>query len=156
MGVRLEEVAVEGLADAEQQLGVDGRLVVYALQGARSDTDSVGKPLVGVALAAEFIADKVAYVYLHIATCLVRRRPACKGSGFAGGTPAYHNVGYRFLEHLPTTTDKKGRRAISSPNCGRGIPLQGKTQILACQRASAFVALVALYESSTFQLGRNK
>lgn len=57
LGVRLEEVAVEGLADAEQQLGVDGRLVVYALQGARSDTDLVGKPFVGVALATEFVSD---------------------------------------------------------------------------------------------------
>lgn len=107
LGIRLEEVNVESLADAEEQLGVDGGFIVNALQGARTDTNSVGKPLVGVALAAEFIADKVAYVYLHIATCLVRRRPACKGSGFAGGTPAYHNVGYRFLEHFPTTTEKK-------------------------------------------------
>lgn len=69
LGVGLEEVGEEGLADAEQQLGVDGRLVVNALQGTRTDTDTVGEPLVGVTLSTEFVADKVAYVYLHIAIC---------------------------------------------------------------------------------------
>lgn len=69
MRIREKEVAVEGLADAEQQLGVDGRLVVYALQGARGDSDLVGEPFVGVTLSTEFVADKVAYVYLHIAIC---------------------------------------------------------------------------------------
>lgn len=65
LGVGLEEVYVKGLADAEEQLGVDRRLVVYALQSARGDTDTVGKPFVGMALVAQFVADKVAYVYLH-------------------------------------------------------------------------------------------
>ena len=31
--------------------------------------DTVGEPLVGVTLTAELVADKVAYVYLHIAIC---------------------------------------------------------------------------------------
>ena len=75
LGVGLEKVGVEGLADAEEQLRVDGRLVVDALQGARTDTDVVGKPLVGVALAAELVADKVAYVYLHSACCLCSLLP---------------------------------------------------------------------------------
>ena len=37
-------------------------------------------------------------------------------------------LGYRFPICIPTTTDKKRRRAISSPDCGRGIPLKGKTK----------------------------
>lgn len=63
--IREKEVDVEGQADAEEKLGIDGRLIVYALQSARSDTDAVGKPFVGVALAAQLVADKVAYMYLH-------------------------------------------------------------------------------------------
>lgn len=61
---------MEGLADAEEQVGVNGGFVIDALQGARGDTDAVGKPLVGAALAAQFVADKVAYVYLHSGCCL--------------------------------------------------------------------------------------
>lgn len=141
MGIREKEVGVESLADAQEHVGVDGGLVVETLQGARGDSDLVGEPFVGVTLSTEFVADKVAYVYLHIATCLVRRRPACKGSGFAGGTPAYHNVGYRFLEQIPSTTDKKEGEQSRLPVCGRGIPLKGKTKILAYRRASAFVIL---------------
>lgn len=69
LGVRLEEVAVEGLADAQEQLGIDGGLVEEALQGAWTDADALGEPFVGVALMTQFVADKVAYVYLHIAIC---------------------------------------------------------------------------------------
>ena len=65
LGIRQKEVGVEGLADAEEQVGVDGGPVIEALQGARGDTDVVGKPFIGVALAAQLVADKVAYVYLH-------------------------------------------------------------------------------------------
>lgn len=72
LGVGLEKVGVESPADAEEQLGVDGGLVVETLQGARGDSDAVGKPLVGVALATQLVSDKVAYVYLHVAICFLR------------------------------------------------------------------------------------
>ncbi len=72
--IRGKEIGVKGLADAEEQVGVDGGLVVDALKGARTDTDLVGKPFVGVALAAQLVADKVAYVYLHVAICFLRTR----------------------------------------------------------------------------------
>ena len=49
--VRLKEIGAESLADAEEQLCVDRGFVVDALQGAWGDTNAVGKPLVGVALA---------------------------------------------------------------------------------------------------------
>lgn len=73
LGIRQKEVGVEGLADAEEEMGVNGGFVVNTLQSARSDTDAVSKPFVGMALAAEFVADKVAYVYLHIAICFCGR-----------------------------------------------------------------------------------
>ena len=64
-------------------------------------------------------------------------------------------LGYRI--HINSDDHRqKRRRAISSPNCGRGIPLKGKTKMLAYQRTFAFVVLGALNESSTFQSGRNK
>ena len=74
MGIREKEVGVESLADAQEQLGIDGGLVEEALQGAWTDADALGEPFVGVALAAQLVADKVAYVYLHVAICFLRTR----------------------------------------------------------------------------------
>lgn len=130
LGVRLEEVGVEGLADAEEQLGVDGGLVVEALQGARADADALGKPFVGMALAAQFVANKVAYVYLHIAIC-------CYADGdVRGPRPATDS-----LSNFQRPQTKKEGEQSRLPVCGRGLPLKGKTKILACQRALAFVIL---------------
>jgi hypothetical protein len=68
--VGLEEVCVKGFADVEQQLGVEGGFVEDALHRAGGDVDLLGEPLVGVALAAQLIADDVADVYLHSGCCL--------------------------------------------------------------------------------------
>ena len=128
----LKNVYSKYFADAEQLLGVDGGFVVQPLEGAAVDVQLVGEPSVGVALTAEFVADKVAYVYLHIAICFF---------GFAGvhgGTPL-RLACYRFLIYIPTTADKKRRRAISSPACGRRKYLLRIDKMLACRRAFAFV-----------------
>ena len=66
MGIREKEVGAEGLADAEEQLGVDGGLVVEALQGARADADALGKPFVGMALSSQFFTNKRTYMYCHV------------------------------------------------------------------------------------------
>ncbi len=102
-------------------MGIDGGLVVDALQGTCGYANALGQPLVIMALAAKFIADKVTYVYLH-------RGAICAAC-------------YRFLEYHSNDRRQKGRRVISSPNCGRGIPLKGKTKILADWRAFATVIL---------------
>lgn len=70
LGVVGEKVFVEYFADAQQEVGVDGRLVEEALHGAALYAQLVGEPLVGVARAAQFVADEVAYVYLHSGCCL--------------------------------------------------------------------------------------
>lgn len=64
VGVVAEQVDAEGAADGEELLGVDAGFVEEFLEGARGDADAVGEPLVGVALAAQLVADKVAYMYL--------------------------------------------------------------------------------------------
>ena len=119
--VGLEEVCVKGFADVEQQLGVEGGFVEDALHRAGGDGDLLGEPLVGVALAAQLIADDVADVYLHSGCCLGDVLPI----------PCIHSDDHR----------QKRRRAISSPNCGRGIPLKGKTKTLAHRQAFLFVIL---------------
>ena len=96
----MEKIFVKNFADAQQLLRVDGRFVVQALQSAPVDMQLLGEPSVCAVLAAQFIADKIAYVYLHSFTICA--------------------LGYRFLVCFSTTTKKKGER-ISSPNCGRGI-----------------------------------
>lgn len=60
-----EQVDAEGTADGEELLRVDGGLVEEFLERARCDADAVGEPLVGVARAAQLVADKVANVNLH-------------------------------------------------------------------------------------------
>ena len=65
-----KEVFPKYSANAEELLRVDGRLVVQTLKSASVNVELVGEPLVGVPLAAEFAADKVAYVYLHSGCCL--------------------------------------------------------------------------------------
>ena len=117
----MEKVGAEGLADAEQLLCVNGGLVVDALQGARADADTVGKPLVIMALPPQFLADKMSYMYLHGDCYLCNMLPA----------PWILSDDHR----------QKRRRAISSPNCGRGIPLKGKTKTLAYRQAFLFVIL---------------
>lgn len=121
MGIGVEEVGAEGLTDTEEQLGVNRRLVVDALQGTWGNTNALGEPFIGVALAAKFIADEIAYVYLH-------RGAICAAC-------------YRFLEYHSNDRRQKGRRAISSPSLRSWITSPRKDQILACQRASAFVSL---------------
>ena len=49
----------------QQVLCIYGRFVEEFLQGAWRNAYLLGQPSVGVALAAELVADKVAYVYLH-------------------------------------------------------------------------------------------
>lgn len=99
LGVVGEKVFVEYFAYAQQEVGVDGRLVEEALHGAALYAQLVGEPLVGVARAAQFVADEVAYVYLHSGCCL--------------------RVGYRSPYLLSDDHRQKRRRAISSPMCGR-------------------------------------
>lgn len=77
VGVVAEQVDAEGAADGEELLGVNAGFVEEFLEGARGDADAVGEPLVGVALAAQLVADKVSYVYLHVAVCFCRRQAAC-------------------------------------------------------------------------------
>ena len=60
-----EKVGAEGKADTEQQLGIDGGAVVDALQRAGRNTDAVGQPFIVVALPPHFLANQVAYMYLH-------------------------------------------------------------------------------------------
>lgn len=69
-GIALKQVYSKYFADAEQLLGVNGGLNVKPLEGAAVDVQLVGEPLVGVVLATQFVADKVAYVYLHSGCCL--------------------------------------------------------------------------------------
>ena len=88
MGIREKEVGVESWVDAQEQLGIDGGLVEEALQGAWTDADALGEPFVGVALMTQFVANKVAYVYLHSGCCLCAWLP----------NPHIKN---------PTTADKK-------------------------------------------------
>ena len=87
LGIAGEKVDAESTADEEELLGVDGSLVEQLLKGARGDVDLVGEPLVGVARAAQLVADDVAYVYLHSGCCCA--------------------LGYRIPCYTPTTTDKK-------------------------------------------------
>lgn len=65
LGIAGEKVDPKGTADNKELLGVDGGFVEEFLEGAGGDVDLVGEPLVGVARAAEFVADDVADVYLH-------------------------------------------------------------------------------------------
>ncbi len=86
--VHAKEVCMKCIADTEEQLGVNGGLVVDALEGAGRGADLLGEPLIGITLAAELVAEKVAYVYLHDTIC-------------------FYHVGYRFFIYTPTTADKK-------------------------------------------------
>lgn len=54
--VGLEQVGVECRADERQLVGVDGLFVEDFLKGARRDTDLLGEPGVGVALATQLFA----------------------------------------------------------------------------------------------------
>ena len=65
VGVETEEVGVENGADGDELLCVDGLLVEDFLQGTWGDADLLGKPGVGLALAAKFIADGGSDMYLH-------------------------------------------------------------------------------------------
>ena len=116
LGVAGEKVDSKGTADGEELPGVDGGLVEYLLKGARGDADLVCEPLVGVARAAEFVADKVAYVYLHSGCCCA--------------------LGYRIPIYAPTTTNKK--KASNLVSCLRSwkLPLR-IDKMLACRRAFA-------------------
>ena len=48
---------MKSLANVEEQLGVKGGFVEDALYRARGDVDLLSEPLVGVALAAQLVAD---------------------------------------------------------------------------------------------------
>lgn len=65
-----KEIFSKYSTNAEELLRVDGRLVVQTLKCASVNVELVGEPLIGVTRAAEFVADKVAYVYLHSGCCL--------------------------------------------------------------------------------------
>lgn len=68
--VGAEEVSVEGLADVEEQLAVEGGLVEDALHRAWCDVNLPSEPFVIMSLATQFFANNVAYVYLHSSCCL--------------------------------------------------------------------------------------
>ena len=53
------------MADNEQLMRVERGFVEQFLQGSRRDAYTLGQPCVGIALVAQFVADNVAYVYLH-------------------------------------------------------------------------------------------
>lgn len=105
LGIVFKQVYTKYFADAKQLLGVDGGLVVQPLEGAAVDAQLVGKPLIGVALTAKFVANKVAYVYLHIAIC------------FCGRTRGYAPTASVLPNPHKYSHDRrqKRRRAISSP-----------------------------------------
>ena len=121
-GIVLKEISIKYFADAEQLLGVNGGLIVKPLEGAAVDVQLVGEPLVGVALVAQFVTDKVAYVYLHSGCCLCVWLPI----------PYIHSSDCR----------QKRRRAISSPVCGRGKLPSGIDKMLACRRAFAHLSFL--------------
>lgn len=122
IGIDLKEVGTKGATDVEKEMGVEGGLVEYLLEVARGDANLLGEPGVGVALAAELVADKVAYVYLHSGCCLVRRRLCLRLIFFrrqnktvtGSFAPAYHVLlPNPCVFRRPQT--KKRRRAFSSP-----------------------------------------
>ena len=84
-GIMLEEVCSEYTTNTKQLLCVQGWPVEKPLQSAFGHTDTVHKPFVGVSLAAEFVADKVANVYLHC-SCLFVARAAYR-EAWQGGDP---------------------------------------------------------------------
>jgi len=49
--VYAEEIHIQGLADGEELLGVDGVFGEYLLHGARMHMDTLSEPLVGVVLS---------------------------------------------------------------------------------------------------------
>ena len=104
LGIAGEEVDAESTADEEELLGVDGGFVEQFLEGARGDADAVGEPLVGVARAAQLVADDVAYVYLHSGCCCA--------------------LGYRIPYDTPTTTDKKEGEQSRLQSAVVGLPLR--------------------------------
>lgn len=65
VGVKAEEVGPEGMTDGGELFCVDGGFVEYFLQRAGGDANLLGKPGVGLALAAKFIADGGSDMYLH-------------------------------------------------------------------------------------------
>lgn len=65
-----KEIFSKYSANAEELLRIDGRFVVQTLKSASVNVELVSEPLVGSSLATEFVADKVAYVYLHSGCCL--------------------------------------------------------------------------------------
>ena len=87
LGIKPKQVYTKYSADAQQLLCVDGGLIVEPLQCATIHVQLLGKPLVCMVLTAQFVADKVAYVYLH--------------SGY------YCALGYRIRTNISTTADKK-------------------------------------------------
>lgn len=137
LGIGVEEVGAEGLTDAEEQLGVNRRLVVDALQGTWGDTNAVGEPFVGVALAAKFIADKVTYVYLH-------RGAICAAC-------------YRFLEYHSNDRRQK-RKARNLVSQSAVVDYLSKER--PDTRLSASICLCfswsPLMKVPRFRLGRNK
>lgn len=61
----MEEVGAEGAANDKKELGIDGGTIEKTLKGALGDTYALHQPGISMALAAEFVADKVTYMYLH-------------------------------------------------------------------------------------------
>ena len=57
MGIELEEIEVENLADMKEHTGVDGHLVVYLIEIGAMTTQFVGKPDGCLALLFKFLTD---------------------------------------------------------------------------------------------------
>ena len=90
------------------------------IDSARVYVNLLSKPQICFALPSQFLLDKRTYVYLHNYVCYLQR--TATDSSYVFSQP------------------QKKRRAISSPNCGRGNYLREKTKNARFfLRASAFV-----------------
>lgn len=63
--VQLKEVHTKSYADGQKLLCIYSRLKENLLHRAGMDIDTLGKPLVGVALSAKFLSYELSYRYLH-------------------------------------------------------------------------------------------
>ena len=104
VGIVEEQVDAEGAADGEELLGVQAGLVEELLEGAGGDADAIGEPLVGVARAAQLVADEVADVDLLHGGCR-------------------YCAGYR--SYTPTTADIKEGEQLRLQSAVVGITFYG-------------------------------
>lgn len=63
--VQLKEVHTKSYADGQKLLCIYSRLKENLLHRAGMNIDTLGKPLVGIALSAKFLSYELSYKYLH-------------------------------------------------------------------------------------------